>query len=121
MRNADAPAQPLPLAANETEFLDIKDYAGQVSSGLTKREQFCLTMNVADTGDAELDAIIIKGNKQRYTADAIAAVISGVYGNCPESEYKRWGADFVKKTVFIATSLIVELEKVDEHSQKTAN
>ena len=112
MRNADSPAQPLTNADLGLGGNDL---------GLTKREQFCLTMNVADTGDAELDAIIIKGNKQRYTADAIAAVISGVYGNCPESEYKRWGADFVKKTVFIATSLIVELEKVDEHSQKTAN
>jgi len=57
MNNADKPAMPA----------DQRFGRGwAVSIGLTKREQACLTMGVADTGDAELDAIITKGNKNKF-------------------------------------------------------
>ena len=112
MSYADEPASPQHGVMNEAgNLVSISEWTGEV--GLTRREQFCLAMNVAETGDDELDAIIIKGNKQRHTADIIAAVIAGVYGNCPEYEYQRWGLDYKKKAVFIATSLILELEKIN--------
>ena len=38
MNNKDMPAMPLPLAANEQEFLDVGEYSGKI--GLTKLEHF---------------------------------------------------------------------------------
>jgi hypothetical protein len=54
MNNSDMPAMPV---SDDMRY-------DTIYSGLTKLEQFCLTMGVADTGDAELDAIITKGNRQ---------------------------------------------------------
>ena len=66
MNNADMPAMPSPhFKADELQ-------------GLTKREQACLIMGVADTGDAELDAIITKGNKNKFAMQGmVRAVQSG--------------------------------------------
>ena len=68
MNNADMPAMPLHSDA----------MAGY--EGLTKREQFCLTMGVADTGDAELDAIITKGNRQSLAGLAMQGMIASPIG-----------------------------------------
>ena len=39
MRNADLPAMPQPIAANETEVIDTNEYCPG-NAGLTKREHF---------------------------------------------------------------------------------
>lgn len=72
--NADMPAMPLPLG----------DETSAGSDGLSKRETFCLHMGVAETGDAELDAIIRKGNRQKIAM----GVISGISGR--EHGYDKW-------------------------------
>ena len=61
MNNADIPAMP-----HDIVF-------GYDPTGLTKREQACLIMGVADTGDAELDAIITKGNKNKFAMQGMLA------------------------------------------------
>ena len=67
MQNSDMPAMP---------NIESTDCTGEVFqnntfTGLTKREQFCLTMGVADTGDKELDKIITKGNRLRIAMAAM--------------------------------------------------
>lgn len=59
IKNADAPAMPVDRCD-----ADAIDAGIQVFSGLTKRETFCLYTGVPETGDAELDEIIRKGNQQ---------------------------------------------------------
>ena len=54
--------------------------------GLTKREQACLTMGVADSGDAELDAIIEQGNKQRLAGLAMQGLLSASLGEFPRQK-----------------------------------
>jgi hypothetical protein len=61
IKNADTPAMPAKSISNTGHpyFTEIP------SNGLTKREQFCLTMGVPETGDTDLDTIIVKGNRTR--------------------------------------------------------
>ena len=66
MNNLDMPAKPT----------DSWTHTGERSHGFTKREQACLTMGVADSGCAELDAIIEKGNKQRLAGLAMQGLLT---------------------------------------------
>lgn len=68
MNNADKPAM-----AVWTQDMNLGETSG---SGLTKREQACLIMGVADTGDAELDAIITKGNKNKFAGVAMQSLLA---------------------------------------------
>ena len=61
--NGNMPAAPLLLDTRTT--LSGGTAANDYFEGLTKREMFCLHMGVAETGDAELDEIIRKGNRLR--------------------------------------------------------
>jgi hypothetical protein len=63
MNNADMPAMPQPIAANENEFLDTKEYS-EGNSGLTKREHFAglamqglITLKGRDCSDTEITAM----------------------------------------------------------------
>jgi hypothetical protein len=71
MNNLDTPA----MALNE-ETSDRYMEGVHILTGFTKREQACLTVGVADTGDAEFDAIIEKGNKQRLAGLAMQGLLS---------------------------------------------
>tara|TARA_R110000822_G_scaffold7493_1_gene30664 strand:+ start:241 stop:555 length:315 start_codon:yes stop_codon:yes gene_type:complete len=74
MDNLDMPAspsQPYHLAGGDGSEITISG-----SDGFTKREQACLTMGVADSGCAELDAIIEKGNKQRLAGLAMQGLLT---------------------------------------------
>ena len=74
MNNLDMPAM-----AIWNQDMRIDEVAG---GGFTKREQACLTMGVADTGCAELDAIIDQGNKQRLAGLAMQGMLAkGTYAN----------------------------------------
>ena len=91
MNNADMPAM-----AMWTQDMNIGLAAG---SGLTKREQACLTMGVADTGDAELDAIITKGNENKFAGVAMQGLLAH-YGSSDDQAYEvlaRYYADELLK------------------------
>jgi hypothetical protein len=61
IKNADMPAMPAePMGHTGPPY-----YTDIPSNGLTKREQFCLTMGVPETGDPDLDTIIVKGNRTK--------------------------------------------------------
>ena len=78
--NADEPASPQAGVINDQgQMVTASDWSGEV--GLTKREQFCLTMGVAETGDEELDAIIRKGNKQKMINMFMQSKINAGIGN----------------------------------------
>jgi hypothetical protein len=73
INNLDMPAMPVDTFSDE----GLRNY-----TGFTKREQACLTMGVADTGCAELDAIIDQGNKQRLAGLAMQGMLAkGTYAN----------------------------------------
>jgi hypothetical protein len=74
--------------------------------GLTKRERFCLEMGVADTGDAELDAIIRAGNRQRHAAMAMQGLLA--------SSAHRVSAPFslAPDAVDCADALLAKLEEI---------
>lgn len=71
IKNADMPAMPIQLNDGEVWSEEI-DHA----NGLTKREMFCLRMGVAETGDAGLDAIIRKGNRQKMAMHMMSGLLS---------------------------------------------
>ena len=84
MNNADKPAMPA----------DQRFGRGwAVSIGLTKREQACLTMGVADTGDAELDAIITKGNKNKFAGLAMQSLLAH-YGTDGADECASYAVEY---------------------------
>ena len=91
MNNADMPAMPSPhFKADELQ-------------GLTKREQACLIMGVADTGDAELDAIITKGNKNKFAMQGMLAH----YGTDGADECASYAVEY-------ADALLEELEQEND-------
>ena len=94
MNNADMPAAP-----NRIESIPYESVPLKWPHGLTKREQACLTMGVADTGDAELDAIITKGNKNKFAGLAMQGLLAH-YGSSDDQAYEvlaRYYADELLK------------------------
>ena len=73
MSNADMPSMAIP----PVQFTDVDGsrLVATGTNGLTKREQACLTMGVADTGDAELDAIIARGNELKLAGMAMQGLL----------------------------------------------
>jgi len=94
MNNADIPAMP-----HDIVF-------GYDSTGLTKREQACLTMGVADTGDVELDAIITKGNKNKLAGLAMQSLLAH-YGTDGADECASCAVEY-------ANALLKALEQDNE-------
>ena len=97
MNNADKPAM-----AIWTQDMNLGETSG---SGLTKREQACLTMGVADTGDAELDAIITKGNKNKFAGVAMQSLLAH-YGTDGADECASYAVEY-------ANALLKALEQQD--------
>ena len=97
IKNADMPAMPI-----DRYDADAIEAGIQVFSGLTKRETFCLHMGVAETGDAELDAIIRKGNRQKMATQMMEACRSR------NSEYGSW-EDMAKDAIEMTDALLAEL------------
>ena len=96
MNNLDMPVTTTPAASYT--YADGTTCVMKGLKGLTKREQACLIMGVADTGDAELDAIITKGNKQRLAGLAMQSLIShhGTQGTVPISSTVKYINDLLK-------------------------
>lgn len=97
-KNADMPAMPLPLG----------DETAAGHDGLTKREMFCLHMGVAETGDAELDEIIRKGNRQKIAAQIMCGLLSATNR---DGNWTGNGAGAEKWAVDEAGLLLTELER----------
>ena len=53
---------------------------------LSVRQYACIKMGVAETGCAELDAIIEKGNKQRLAGLAMQGLLSASLGEFPRQK-----------------------------------
>ena len=106
MNNADMTIVP--------SILDTQDSMSENSggryvtcNGLTKREQFCLTMGVAETGDEELDAIIRKGNEQKFAGLAMQGLVAA------QDQDGTWAHDsetVAKTAVEYAKTLLQQLE-----------
>lgn len=95
MQNKDTPAAPTPKGILD----ELPHQCVTESTGLTKREQFCLTMGVAETGDKDLDAIIRKGNEQKLAGLAMQGILSGIPVNeiMPSTELASMhAADYAK-------------------------
>ena len=101
MNNADMPAAP-----NRIESIPYESVPLKWPHGLTKREQACLTMGVADTGDAELDAIITKGNKNKFAGLAMQGLLAH-YGTDGASDCALYADDY-------ANALLKALEQDNE-------
>ena len=95
MNNLDMPAMANDIDGQTLALLfdcvDMKEVCG-FQLGFTKREQACLTMGVADSGDAGLDAIIEQGNKQRLAGLAMQCLLAQddyTYEKCAEYAIKH--------------------------------
>ena len=83
MKNADMPAMPQPIAANETEVIDTNEYCPG-NAGLTKREHFA--------------------------GLAMQGLLSSTLFTVSETpEY--WMKDTIEAAVEFADALLIELEK----------
>jgi hypothetical protein len=91
--NLDMPAMPLPLGSETS--------AGQ--DGLTKREQACIALGLPESGDEEIDALIIKSERKRIAAMAMQ-------GLCSKGGYDSFG-DIAYDAVIAADRLLAELDK----------
>lgn len=113
IKNADTPATPTTCKISDTN----EAWAFQVSGGvfqvpgLTKREMFCLHMGVAETGDAELDAIIRKGNRQKMAAQIMGGLLSGVD---KDGIWVGTEAEAEKQAVKEVEHLLTELDKTGD-------
>ena len=101
MNNADMPAMAQQVTLNEYGETTVASDHDTDYMGLTKREQACLTMGVADTGDAELDAIITKGNKNKFAGLAMQALLThhGNEGYVPCAAFAVEFADALLKAL----------------------
>ena len=91
MNNADKPATPISVSSSTHGNICSSDF--EYGEGLTKREQACLTMGVADTGDAELDAIITKGNKNKFAGLAMQSLLAH-YGTDGADECASYAVEY---------------------------
>jgi len=96
MNNADMPAMPI---GEQIDGVNMKP----ICNGLTKREQFCLQMGVPETGDPELDAIIVKGERKRIASMAM----QGICASGPTISNQL----IASESEVLADSLLTELEK----------
>jgi hypothetical protein len=101
MKNGDLPAMPVDTAQLYESRCD-KGTWEFAALGLTKREMFCLHNDVAETGDAELDEIIKKGNKQKLAM----AAMQGILAN--SSNGMSYAA---RDAVLMADELLAKLDK----------
>lgn len=108
IKNGDTPA----MAAigqisntNEVWSFQVADNNTFQFTGLTKREMFCLHMGVVDTGDAELGAIIHKGNRQKIAMHMMAA-----------SQSKDGKPDFHYEAIMSAKAVDALLEELERTS-----
>jgi len=105
--NKDMPAMPTEVMDKKRGSSGVVESFTRIDGGLTKREQFCLTMGVADTGDEELDAIIRKGNEQKFAGLAMSGLAThDRFGVKETSIMAQWAVE-------CAEALLAQLEDKD--------
>ena len=121
MDNKDMPAMPLvnanghPYHANSIAWEN-----SPLTSGLTKREHFCLKMGVPKTGDPELDEIINEGNKIKLAGLAMQGLLANsgaVIQSNRQSGFDWCNCDSGKMAglaVHCADALLAQLDKGDK-------
>lgn len=97
MKSSDEPSSPILGHLVEYSF-----------SGLSKRQQACIQLCVAETGDQELDAIIRKAQRAKFAGLAVQAWINhhGTAGG-----YSFTAKDAAKSAIECADALVSALEK----------
>ena len=105
MNNLDMPA----MALEDVVWVDScnPELGTFRPMGFTKREQACLTMGVADSDCAELDAIIEKGSKQRLAGLAMQGMLSSLSVEFPR---QLTLAIIAKESIITAESLLQQLK-----------
>ena len=107
MKNSDLPVNPIVNTQGAPHHINDVGFREGLMSGLTKREQFCLHMGVPETGDAELDDIIYKGERKRIAAMAMQGIIANSTEGSPAG---RWDI-CARDAVLAADELLEELKK----------
>lgn len=110
MKNSDAPASPI---FNADGFLSdarmiFNDEGIVLTSGLTKKEHACLLFGIPETGDPDLDALIVKAERKRIAAMAMR----GYCANSTDGFLARsTDKELATMSVTAADTLLAELEK----------
>ena len=85
MKNLDNPASPqssteylVELIGISNENPSIFDNFMDIFSGLSKREQACITLLIPESGDRELDSLIRKSRRQKMAGE----VLNGWLARC---------------------------------------
>lgn len=107
MKNADMPAMPTTFFYDDEGVLRTAFEFSRFESGLTKREQACITLGVPETGDEELDSLIRKAERKRVAAMAMQGLLS----NLPPKDHTSIDGVLVRTAVLYADDLLEELEK----------
>lgn len=103
--NGDMPAMPV----TDDAGMPFNSVPAEPSTiGLTKREMLCLHVGVAETGDAELDDIIRKGNRQKIAAQIMCGLLSATN---KDGDWTGNGAGAGAWAVSEADALLAELER----------
>ena len=97
-KNGDMPA--MPITSEQAQDAD--------TWGMSKREMFCLHTGVAETGDAELDEIIRKGNRQKIAAQICNGFICGDF-DLAGPRFRL--TELASESVATADALLAELER----------
>ncbi len=107
MKNADVPAMP----QEGDLFCERIGNCPTLGTGLTKREQACITLGIPETGDPDLDALILRSERKRIAAMAMQGMLSNKYvsefnGGDAGQDYK-----LCQNAVGYADALLGELSK----------
>ena len=108
MKNSDMPA----IAFQEVQGITggmITKYRNH--TGLTKREQACITLGAPETGDPDLDEIIMKSERKRIASLCLPSIISSL----PQFESLGYLAQedswYAAQSIDYADALLEELSK----------
>ena len=111
MNNADMPAMAVIVEPTSGDIyraaMNHENAHTKTFTGFTKREQACLTMGVAATGCAELDAIIEQGNRQRLAGLTMQGLLAGGY--CIDDARNRLN-DVPEEAINLANVLLDQLK-----------
>jgi hypothetical protein len=74
MKNLDRPVSKTGLTEEEENGIGNRFY-----SGITKREQACITLLIPESGDVELDDLIRKSRRQKLAGEAMAGLMDSYW------------------------------------------
>ena len=103
MSNLNDSAFPVPLNPGSS-------YQGHgPADGFTKRERACIDLRIPESGDAELDALIRKAQRQEFAAKSAQAMLAN------QSTIDVFGGynEISDESLFHADALISALERTD--------